>query len=300
MNLPEYYWFSCLQDMSEERVLNDPTLAYIRGSIELRNEELMLAKIQNYKICAVGLGMTYSRGEFRKCSLFREQTLPASTCGDFAKPRGEERGTEDSLMGRDRNISRVRFSTKRVISRVRGDDDGWMRNEGPRQRENFPGKKKLGSHEALDGKKKGIMEGASSQITRSGETIAKLAALDRRRFWPGVIADPQRVKWMPPSSPSLRGVVTTTKHLRKSAAVLLMCMCPFSDWLPRAAKGGNLLAGLLIGDQPMRAIEVSTERRPNEGGGGISEKARRPTASYGTIPTCESPATRPGIEPGSP
>ncbi|KAJ8889343.1 hypothetical protein PR048_008842 [Dryococelus australis] len=32
----------------------------------------------------------------------------------------------------------------------------------------------------------------------------------------------------------------------------------------------------------------------------IPEKTRRPKASYGTIPTCENPVTRPGIEPGSP
>ncbi|KAJ8896117.1 hypothetical protein PR048_001459 [Dryococelus australis] len=32
----------------------------------------------------------------------------------------------------------------------------------------------------------------------------------------------------------------------------------------------------------------------------IPEKTCRPTASSGTIPTCEDPATRPGIEPGSP
>ncbi|KAJ8867652.1 hypothetical protein PR048_031455 [Dryococelus australis] len=32
----------------------------------------------------------------------------------------------------------------------------------------------------------------------------------------------------------------------------------------------------------------------------IPEKTRRPTASSGTIPTCENPVTRPGIEPGSP
>ncbi|KAJ8874115.1 hypothetical protein PR048_024956 [Dryococelus australis] len=44
------------------------------------------------------------------------------------------------------------------------------------------------------------------------------------------------------------------------------------------------------------------ERRLNEGAGKreIPEKTRRPTASSGTIPTCESPVTRPGIEPGSP
>ncbi|KAJ8874301.1 hypothetical protein PR048_025147 [Dryococelus australis] len=32
----------------------------------------------------------------------------------------------------------------------------------------------------------------------------------------------------------------------------------------------------------------------------IPEKTRQPTASSGTIPTCENPVTRPGIEPGSP
>ncbi|KAJ8895232.1 hypothetical protein PR048_000557 [Dryococelus australis] len=32
----------------------------------------------------------------------------------------------------------------------------------------------------------------------------------------------------------------------------------------------------------------------------IPEKTRRPTASSGTIPTCENPVTRPRIEPGSP
>ncbi|KAJ8890901.1 hypothetical protein PR048_010410 [Dryococelus australis] len=32
----------------------------------------------------------------------------------------------------------------------------------------------------------------------------------------------------------------------------------------------------------------------------IPEKTRRPTASFGTIPTCEIPVTRPGIKPSSP
>ncbi|KAJ8897022.1 hypothetical protein PR048_002368 [Dryococelus australis] len=32
----------------------------------------------------------------------------------------------------------------------------------------------------------------------------------------------------------------------------------------------------------------------------IPEKTRRPTASFGRIPTCGNPVTRPGIEPGSP
>ncbi|KAJ8895394.1 hypothetical protein PR048_000726 [Dryococelus australis] len=44
------------------------------------------------------------------------------------------------------------------------------------------------------------------------------------------------------------------------------------------------------------------ERRRNEMAGKreIPEKTRRPAASSGTIPTCENPVTRPGIEPGPP
>ncbi|KAJ8877108.1 hypothetical protein PR048_021560 [Dryococelus australis] len=53
---------------------------------------------------------------------------------------------------------------------------------------------------------------------------------------------------------------------------------------------------------PTRVIEVNVERRRNRGAGEreIPEKTRRPTASSGTIPTCENPVTRPGIELGSP
>ncbi|KAJ8873894.1 hypothetical protein PR048_024730 [Dryococelus australis] len=41
----------------------------------------------------------------------------------------------------------------------------------------------------------------------------------------------------------------------------------------------------------MRVMEVSMERRQNEGVGRreIPEKTRRPTSSSGTIPTCENP-----------
>ncbi|KAJ8869789.1 hypothetical protein PR048_028797 [Dryococelus australis] len=47
----------------------------------------------------------------------------------------------------------------------------------------------------------------------------------------------------------------------------------------------------------MKVIEVNMERRRNEGGGKreIPEKTRRPTASSGTISTCENPVTRPGL-----
>ncbi|KAJ8885721.1 hypothetical protein PR048_011919 [Dryococelus australis] len=51
----------------------------------------------------------------------------------------------------------------------------------------------------------------------------------------------------------------------------------------------------------MGVIEVSMEKRQNKrvGKREIPEKTRRPTALSCTIPTCESPVTRPGIEPGS-
>ncbi|KAJ8868337.1 hypothetical protein PR048_029853 [Dryococelus australis] len=55
--------------------------------------------------------------------------------------------------------------------------------------------------------------------------------------------------------------------------------------------------------EPMRRIEVNMERRRNERAGvngRFPRKTRRPTASSGTIPTCKSSVTRPGIEPGSP
>ncbi|KAJ8879162.1 hypothetical protein PR048_019768 [Dryococelus australis] len=47
------------------------------------------------------------------------------------------------------------------------------------------------------------------------------------------------------------------------------------------------------------AIEVKMERRRNEETGetGDPRETCRPTASCGMIPTCESPVTRPGIEP---
>ncbi|KAJ8868971.1 hypothetical protein PR048_030512 [Dryococelus australis] len=45
---------------------------------------------------------------------------------------------------------------------------------------------------------------------------------------------------------------------------------------------------------------ISSHERTRAGKREIPEKTRRLTASSGTIPTCESPVTREGIEPGSP
>ncbi|KAJ8873898.1 hypothetical protein PR048_024734 [Dryococelus australis] len=49
-------------------------------------------------------------------------------------------------------------------------------------------------------------------------------------------------------------------------------------------------------------VQLNMELRWNEGVGKRKspEKTRQPTASSGTIPTCESPVTRQGLEPGSP
>ncbi|KAJ8888056.1 hypothetical protein PR048_007542 [Dryococelus australis] len=46
-------------------------------------------------------------------------------------------------------------------------------------------------------------------------------------------------------------------------------------------------------------IYIHSTRMEGRGKREIPEKTRRPTASSGTIPTCENPVTRPGIEPGS-
>ncbi|KAJ8870615.1 hypothetical protein PR048_029638 [Dryococelus australis] len=48
----------------------------------------------------------------------------------------------------------------------------------------------------------------------------------------------------------------------------------------------------------MRVIEVSKKRRRNEGGEKreVLEKTRRPTASFGRIPTCDNPVARRGVE----
>ncbi|KAJ8885905.1 hypothetical protein PR048_012111 [Dryococelus australis] len=52
----------------------------------------------------------------------------------------------------------------------------------------------------------------------------------------------------------------------------------------------------------MRVIELSMEWHRSEMAGEweILEKTHRPTLSSGTIPTCEDPVIRQGIEPGSP
>ncbi|KAJ8869229.1 hypothetical protein PR048_030801 [Dryococelus australis] len=60
---------------------------------------------------------------------------------------------------------------------------------------------------------------------------------------------------------------------------------------PECKSGGNGSSARKAADQ--RRLKERGKRE-------IPEKIRRPTASSGTIPTCENPVTRPGIEPGSP
>ncbi|KAJ8870276.1 hypothetical protein PR048_029297 [Dryococelus australis] len=73
------------------------------------------------------------------------------------------------------------------------------------------------------------------------------------------------------------------------------------DLLPlqESFRSGEIWAALNI--EVLRADEGETSARMQRRGKlEIPEETRRPTASYGTIPTCENPgATAPGIEPGS-
>ncbi|KAJ8897530.1 hypothetical protein PR048_002877 [Dryococelus australis] len=59
---------------------------------------------------------------------------------------------------------------------------------------------------------------------------------------------------------------------------------------------------LFVCRTPMSVMKMTMEQRRNErvGETEIPEKTRRPTASSGTIPTCENPVTRPGVKPCSP
>ncbi|KAJ8879668.1 hypothetical protein PR048_020276 [Dryococelus australis] len=82
---------------------------------------------------------------------------------------------------------------------------------------------------------------------------------------------------------------TRTKHLEK-----------YFEKIMSSSRVERLLASKY--SEPMRVSELNMERHRNEGLGKreIPEKSRRPTASSSTIPTCENPVTRPGIQPGSP
>ncbi|KAJ8870037.1 hypothetical protein PR048_029048 [Dryococelus australis] len=77
--------------------------------------------------------------------------------------------------------------------------------------------------------------------------------------------------------------------------------------IPGEAAPGFLQVGI-VPDDPIyfaNNFTISLDLRMNKvttpmgrGKREIPEKTRRPTASSGTIPTCENPVTRPGIEPG--
>ncbi|KAJ8889773.1 hypothetical protein PR048_009276 [Dryococelus australis] len=58
--------------------------------------------------------------------------------------------------------------------------------------------------------------------------------------------------------------------------------------------------GIVRHDSHLRKSGLSGAGVQGRGNRDIPEKTRRPTASSGTIPTCENPVTQPGIEPGSP
>ncbi|KAJ8876874.1 hypothetical protein PR048_021322 [Dryococelus australis] len=121
----------------------------------------------------------------------------------------------------------------------------------------------------------GVKSGTASISTVKGET-------DGRDY-------SARCSGMDPPRPRSRseGAIRATVMRTPSASSLLRAR--------PAVFPARLLAARF--SEPMRALEVRVEQRRN---GGIPEKTRRPTASSGTIPTCEGPVTLPGIEPGSP
>ncbi|KAJ8892308.1 hypothetical protein PR048_004888 [Dryococelus australis] len=64
---------------------------------------------------------------------------------------------------------------------------------------------------------------------------------------------------------------------------------------------GTLGVALNRGNQPLHPTATKgNARMKRRGKREIPKKTRQPAASSGSIPTCESPVSRPGIEPGSP
>ncbi|KAJ8887817.1 hypothetical protein PR048_014035 [Dryococelus australis] len=100
-------------------------------------------------------------------------------------------------------------------------------------------------------------------------------------------------------SSRLPGTVFPTLRQRNAGAIRVR--------LPRVSSAPSpLSATTCTGVQGSRLAACSYETSsaaPELRGGGkreILEKTRRPMASSGTVPTCENPFTRSGIEPGSP
>ncbi|KAJ8866765.1 hypothetical protein PR048_032626 [Dryococelus australis] len=95
--------------------------------------------------------------------------------------------------------------------------------------------------------------------------------------------------------------LTDRQTSSRDASVLLLLMTPIAGSVNHEAK--------LTGSHRSAVNSCSSDGRTRFQGGSaapevgereIPEKTRRSMAFSGTIPTCENPATRPGIEPGSP
>ncbi|KAJ8878517.1 hypothetical protein PR048_019095 [Dryococelus australis] len=81
------------------------------------------------------------------------------------------------------------------------------------------------------------------------------------------------------------------------------CTIPTCKNLKATSPGIEHCTPLVVCERSSQCATAALVRRRKWGGGeerGIPEKTLWPTASSGTIPTCENPVTRPGIEPRSP
>ncbi|KAJ8872565.1 hypothetical protein PR048_026171 [Dryococelus australis] len=93
---------------------------------------------------------------------------------------------------------------------------------------------------------------------------------------------------------------STTRGITSSAApraFTALATCNISRFPPGPLRYGR---SAMRRRRPPHELVKPLTRHPDGGKREIPENTRRTTASSGTIPTCENPVTRPGIEPRSP
>ncbi|KAJ8867908.1 hypothetical protein PR048_031716 [Dryococelus australis] len=94
-----------------------------------------------------------------------------------------------------------------------------------------------------------------------------------------------------------RAITEKTRRPAASSCTITSCGNPRAT-LPGIERRSlnDIRFGRLLTARSLEPMRVTDGQGKQE----IPEKIRRPAASFGTIPTCKNPVTRPGIEPGSP